>query len=90
MITSNMLKDALLEALDEYFDEGEEEDSDVEQLEAITVAMIKSLRERIDAQDKQIADLKKRQYFAVNEPILLGSPILPDSPYGGWTITCKH
>jgi len=33
---------------------------DVEELEAIVVAMIKSLRERIDAQDKRIAEFEKR------------------------------
>jgi len=74
------LREVIMGCLAEYFDEEEEDPcgcggpdqcGDVEELEAIMVAMIKSLKERIDAQDKRIAELEKRgqiQYIPVSYP----------------------
>jgi len=63
--------------------------SDVEELEAIMVAMVKTLNERLTQAEKKIKELEAR-------PVLLSEPLLPyerqflpDSPFGGWTITCN-
>jgi hypothetical protein len=63
--------------------------SDVEELEAIMVAMIKSLNERLMQAERKIKELEARPVL-LSEPLLpYERQILPDSPYGGWTITCN-
>ncbi len=68
----------------------EEIDEDpIGELEAIMVAMVKTLNERLTHAEKKIKELEAR-------PVLLSEPLLPyerqflpDSPFGGWTITCN-
>jgi len=89
IITNSDIKQAALAALEEFFDEPCEQCHDVEELEAIMVAMVKTLNERLTLAEKKIKELEAR-------PVLLSEPLLPyerqflqDSPFGSWTITCN-
>jgi len=65
--------------------------SDVEELEAIMVAMVKSLNERLMQAERKIKELEARRVMPSEQilPYRDERQFLPDSPFGGWTITCN-
>lgn len=70
-------REDLMQCLEDFFS-GDmecpetEKCDDLNQLEAIMVAMVRSLREKLDAQDKRIAELeKKTSFYALPEDTCL-------------------
>lgn len=98
------VRDGVRDCLDEYFGEEEEECQcecefadgrrcpQVEDSDAAVTACIKALRERIDAQDRRIAELEKRpigqiQYIPITCPTPLAD--FPDEPFT-YHVSMRH
>jgi len=97
IITNSDIKQASLAALEEFF---EEDDSECDNAEMILALMkdFDALRGCLEDQRDEIAGLKEKVKRLEARPILTSEPLLPyrderqllpDSPYGGWTITCN-
>jgi len=67
IITNSDIKQAALAALEEFFDEPCEQCHDVEELEAIMVAMVKTLNERLTLAEKKIKELEARPIATINQ-----------------------